>query len=133
MNGLQFANFALVPSFRTNSIGTVQATNLGFGNNALDTGFFDVTEADILSNLYDSLRTTETAIYRLVTTSGNFQFYDFAQGLDSSIINIGTGPIVTPPPSGGGLTPIPLPAAGWLMLAGLGGLGALSRRRRKEA
>lgn len=28
------------------------------------------------------------------------------------------------------VAPIPLPAAGWLLVAGLGGLGALSRRRR---
>lgn len=42
------------------------------------------------------------------------------------------GSSIPDPDNGGGLTPIPLPAAGWLMLAGLGGLGALSRRRRKE-
>lgn len=31
------------------------------------------------------------------------------------------------------IVPIPLPAAGWLMLAGLGGLGVAARRRRKAA
>ena len=31
------------------------------------------------------------------------------------------------------VAPIPLPAAGWLMLAGLGGLGLLARRRRQAA
>lgn len=31
------------------------------------------------------------------------------------------------------MAPIPLPAAGWLMLAGLGGLVAVRRRRRKAA
>ncbi len=30
---------------------------------------------------------------------------------------------------GGGTTPIPLPAAGWLMLAGLGGIAAMRRRK----
>ncbi|TGD45200.1 VPLPA-CTERM sorting domain-containing protein [Pseudotabrizicola sediminis] len=30
-------------------------------------------------------------------------------------------------------SPVPLPAAGWLMLAGLGGLGAIARRRRTAA
>lgn len=31
------------------------------------------------------------------------------------------------------ISPIPLPAAGWLLLGGLAGLGALSRRRKKAA
>lgn len=39
---------------------------------------------------------------------------------------------VTPGDTGGtgGPSPIPLPAAGWLLIAGLGGLAAMSRRRK---
>ena len=31
---------------------------------------------------------------------------------------------------GGDLTPIPLPAAGWLLMAGVGGLAAMRRRKK---
>lgn len=34
---------------------------------------------------------------------------------------------------GGDVAPIPLPAAGWMLLAGIGGLGALRRRQKRRA
>jgi len=36
-----------------------------------------------------------------------------------------TGQIVNPPPSA-----VPLPAAGWMLIAGLGGLGLMGRRKK---
>ena len=33
---------------------------------------------------------------------------------------------------GGGLAPVPLPAAGWMLLAGVGGLAAWGRKRRRS-
>jgi len=50
----------------------------------------------------------------------NFVDTAFDTGLAVAGANIGGTPI----------SPIPLPAAGWLLLAGLGGLGVLRRRRR---
>lgn len=39
------------------------------------------------------------------------------------------GTVVVPPPGGGGAA-VPLPAAGWLLIAGMGGLAAASRRKK---
>lgn len=43
--------------------------------------------------------------------------------------NYGTAPDQVAPEQ---LAPVPLPAAGWMLIAGVGGLGAMSRRRRKR-
>lgn len=56
----------------------------------------------------------------------------YAVGLGPNVLEIGMN--VTEPGDWvrvvTAATPVPLPAAGWMLIAGLGGLGALSRKRR---
>ncbi len=134
VNNLNFGNFSDVATTRTNSTGGFLSSGLGFGNQTLDTGFFTVTDAGILESLFTSLSSTGTAVYGLTKLDNDFQNYDFTQGLDGTLINIGTPPVVTPPTNPTNPTnPIPLPAAGWMLIAGIGGLAAMRRRKARAA
>lgn len=130
LNNLVFGNFSDVAVTTTNSTGVATGSGTGFGNNLLDTGFFFSDDLTLLASLYTSLTTSNSIVYGVLDQDPGDQFYDFSQGIDSSLINVGTGPIVTPPPNP---NVIPLPAAGWMLLAGLGGLAAMRRRKDKAA
>ncbi|MEM8823671.1 MAG: VPLPA-CTERM sorting domain-containing protein [Pseudomonadota bacterium] len=52
-----------------------------------------------------------------------------ADSFANAFIDIKVSEIISQPPTNGGPTPVPLPAAGWMLLAGLGGLVAMRRRR----
>ncbi|MBS1799931.1 MAG: PEP-CTERM sorting domain-containing protein [Acidobacteria bacterium] len=62
--------------------------------------------------------------FRMYDLSPGDQYYDFTQGLDSSVINVGSGPVVTPPT---GATPEP---STFIML-GTGLVGAAAQLRRR--
>ncbi len=124
VNGINFGNWSNVIAQETDGTGVVSSGGFsggGFRDNVLDTGWFSTTNATLLSSLFSSL-SSGTVVYQVNDIDPFDNFYDFTQGIDTSLINVGTGPVVTPPNAA-----IPTPA----LLPGLIGLGLGVVRKRK--
>lgn len=130
INGIVFGDFSAVNTVETDSVGNVLSSGTGFGDNDLDTGFFFNDDAGVLASIFAAIDASDEISFGLDDVDPFDNFFDFTQGIDGSLVNVGTGPVVTPP------TPpnpaaVPLPAAGWMLIAGLGGMAAVGRRRKK--
>jgi len=112
VNGVSFGNWGSVSTQTTNSLGVASssATHLGFST----------TSSTTLASFYSSL-SAGTVTYAVLDKDPGDNYYDFTQGINASLINVGTGPVVTPA--------IPEPQTYALMVACLGVLAAVTRRK----
>lgn len=125
VNGINAGNWTAVTTNTTDSTGALlDGDHFGFRNNQLDTGWFNMTDSTDLASLFASL-STASILFAIDDVDPNDNFYDFTQGIDASLINVGSGPVVVPPnPSA-----VPVPAALPLMASALGLFGIARRKK----
>lgn len=127
-NNVLIGNWSSVTTYNTNSSGTIiQSQGTGFGNNILSTGFFSLSDTAALATFYASLSTGSIA-FTLNDVDPNDNYYDFTQGVDGGLINVGQGPVIAPPTG-----PVPEPATWLMLILGFGAVGATLRRRQQTA
>ncbi|MBU2894081.1 PEP-CTERM sorting domain-containing protein [Colwellia sp. D2M02] len=97
VNSMNFGNFSDVVTERTSADGlTVTSSSLGFLDSELNTGWFYNNDLSALSDLYDSIVASSSIQFLLDDVDPTDNYFDFTQGIDNSLIDIGSGPQVTP-------------------------------------
>ena len=123
VDGALIGNWSSVATERTDGTGTVSlGFGTGFGNNILSTGFFSTVNAGTLASIFGGLG-DGALTYSLFDNDPNDNFFDFTQGVNGGLVNVGQGPIIAPG--------VPEPSTWAMLLLGFGAVGAAMRRRRQ--
>ena len=123
VNGVSLGYWGSVTTQTTSSTGVASgnSTHQGFADNLLDTGWFYTTNSATLASFYSTLSSGSVS-YGVYDKDAGDNYFDFRQGLNSSLLNVSLGPTVA-------TAAVPEPESYALMLAGLGALVAARRRK----
>lgn len=128
LNGLNFGNWSNVKTQATNSNGQEVSPGMssgGFRDEVVDTGWFYANNSGLLGSFYNSLVSSGNVEYAVYDRDPGDNYYDFKQGVSSSLVNVSQGPSVQPPAA------VPEPGSAAALLA-LGALGTGSLLKRKQ-
>ncbi|ODU01413.1 MAG: hypothetical protein ABS79_01700 [Planctomycetes bacterium SCN 63-9] len=98
INGVQVGDFSDIPTVQTTGDGLILISRNpdgGFRNEILDTGFFYVNDPTLLESLYASL-TAGSVTYQVQDVDPYDNYFDFTQGVDGELSDIGTLPNLRP-------------------------------------
>lgn len=96
LNGVEMGDFSDITTQLTSSDGlTLVNTSTGFGNDILSTGWFSSSDATFLSQFYATL-TSGTVTYQLKDVDPYDNYFDFRQGVDGGLIDVGQTPNISP-------------------------------------
>ncbi len=130
VNNTNLGDWTAVNAQNTDGSGNPGASGLsggGFRDSLLDTGWFYSTNAAALASLFAAIDAADSLTFQVNDIDPYDNFYDFTQGLDASVINVGQGPGIIPGGDGGS---VPEPGILGLLGAGLA-LTWFSRKRSK--
>ena len=127
IGAIGFTYDGILPTSFTNLMGS-QAVVTGLGTQSLSGGGLSIDFGAQFdkANGTGRLLNGETALFSIIGV--NESLFDFST-LQTAIHAQGLADGASSKYTTGVPSPVPLPAAGWLMLAGLGGMAALRRRK----
>ncbi len=97
VNGLNFGNWSSVITENTDGLGNTGPYGFssgGFRDDLLDTGWFFSDDPTLMIAFYNSLLGSNQLIFQVDDADYGDNYFDFAPGIENSLLNVGQPPIV---------------------------------------
>ena len=95
LNGVAIGTWDQVATLTTDDLGNpISSEHVGFADSEVDTGWFYSNDPAALAALYSALQGSNQLVVQLSDVDPYDNYFDFTRGLDSTLIDVGTGPTI---------------------------------------